>query len=327
MYKIDLKDRKILSLLDLNARMPLTKLARKVALSRQVVEYRIKRLREEKVILGVKAVFDSAVVGYNWYRVMLRLLNINKEQKAEIISYLKNHPHVFWLGEVGEDWDIVVNFVCKDNFQFNKIFEEVASKYGAFILDYEVLIYLNVYDLERSYLLEKKETRKNFFHEMRTNSKIQLDQLDREIIKVISQDAWISNLQLGQKLKVSGNTIKNRIEEMQKNKLLLGFRLFLNPSVLGYQSFMLFLKVNRLNLEREKMLFAYFKTNPNITFAVKQMGDYRIGLEIETKTVQEFQDIFIEIRGKFSDMITDFDSFPLFKDHKINYFPEGCLEE
>jgi len=326
MIQIDLKDKKILSSLDLNARMPLSELARKVGLSRQVVEYRIKRLQEEKVILGIKAVFDSGVVGYIWYRVLFRLLNVSKIKKEEIIEYLENHPHTFWLGEVGEDWDIVVNFVCKDNFQFNQIFEEIVSKYGNFLLDYEVLIYLGVHDLERSYLLDKKEPKKYFFHEMKTDPKVRIDALDREIIKELSQDAWISNLQLGLELKVSANTIKNRIQEMQKNKLLLGFRLFVNPATLGYQSFMLFLEINRLDLQKEKMLFAYFKSIPNITFAVKHIGKWRIGLEIETKSVQEFQDIFIEIRGRFAEIITDFDSFPLFKDYKINYFPEGCLK-
>ena len=48
-------------------------------------------------------------------------------------------------------------------------------------------------------------------------------------------------------------------------------------------------------------------------------------MEIETKTTEEFQDIFVDIRGKFSDIITDFESFPLFRDHAINYFPEGNL--
>ena len=41
----------------------------------------------------------------------------------------------------------------------------------------------------------------------------------------------------------------------------------------------------------------------------------------ETKDVKEFQDIFVDIRGKFSDIISDFESFPIFKDHAISYFP------
>ena len=49
-------------------------------------------------------------------------------------------------------------------------------------------------------------------------------------------------------------------------------------------------------------------------------------MEIETKSEQEFQDVFVEIRGKFSDIISDYESFPIFKDHVINYFPLGNLD-
>ena len=49
-------------------------------------------------------------------------------------------------------------------------------------------------------------------------------------------------------------------------------------------------------------------------------------MEIETKSELEFHDIFVGIRGRFSDIITGFESFPLFKDHVVNYFPDGCLK-
>ncbi|MBU1111184.1 MAG: Lrp/AsnC family transcriptional regulator [archaeon] len=323
MARIDTKDKKILHELDMNARMPLTELARKVGLSRQVVEYRIKRMQKENIIFGAIAIFDSVVVGFNWYRVAFRLLNVTKEQKDAFLLFLKDHNHINWLGEVGGNWDLVMNFICKDNFEFNSIFEEIISKYGQFIRDYEVLIYVNVYDLQRKYILENKGERKTFHHEMKYNSIIHLDQLDKSIISELSKNSLISNIELGQKLNVAGNTIKNRINEMKKSKLLLGFRLFINPSSFGYKSHMLFLEITRLNLVQEKQLYNYLKTIPNITFIVKHIGKWRIGMEIETKDEKDFQDIFVDIRGKFSEIITNFESFPIFKDYVINYFPEG----
>ncbi len=324
MVKIDLKDKRILSELDMDARMPMTILAKKVGLSRQVVEYRIKRLKRENVIFGSKAIFDSVVTGFKWYRVAFRLLNVKKEEKEELIRYLKNHKHICWLGEVGGNWDLVMNFICSDNFQFNNIFEELITKYGKLIRDYEILIYINLHDLERGYIIKKEnKQRKEFYHEMKVNPEVKLDNLDNNIIIELSKNADITNIELANKLEVTGNTIKNRINEMKKNKLLLGFRLFINPVVFGYKSHMLFLEITRLDLEKEKQLYTYLKTIPNITFIVKHIGKWRIGMEIETKDGQEFQDIFVDIRGKFSEIITDFESFPLFRDHAINYFPEG----
>lgn len=326
MPKIDTKDRKILANLDMNARMPITELAKKVGLSRQVVEYRIKRLQKNNVIFGALAIFDSVVTGHNWYRIAFRLMNATKQQKNELIDFLKNHKHMLWLGEIGGNWDLAMNFICKDNFEFNRVFEEIIKEYGNLIMDYEILIYVNVYDLQRKYILQDEKPRNEFFHEMKFNPKIKLDKLDNEIIRELSKNALISNIELGQKLNVTGNTIKNRLNQMKKNKLLLGFRLFINPSVYGYKSHMLFLEITRLDLNKEKELVNYLRSIPNTTFLVKHIGRWRYGMEIETQNIEEFQEIFVDIRGKFSNIITNFEAFPLFKDHAIDYYPEGVLD-
>ena len=326
--KLDLKDKRIIAALDMDARMPITELARHVQLSRQTVEYRIRRMQEHGVIYRAVGVFDSVVVGFKWYRVAFRLLDITQEKKDALLQYLSHHKHILWLGEGGGNWDLVMNFVCEDTFAFNKIFEDIISKYGAAILDYEVLIYVDVGDQERSYILPRQNiaNRKEFFHEMKQNHHVVLDKLDKGIIKVLAKNAWVSNLELGKQLKCSANTVKKRIQNLRKKKILLGFRLFVHVTAMGYQCHMLFLGIKRLDLEQEKKLLSYLRTIPNITFIVKHVGRWRIGMEIETKTAEEFQKIFVDIRGKFNDIISDFESFPLFKDHAFNYFPEGCLE-
>ncbi len=326
MAEIDLKDRRILSELDMDARMPLTQLAKRTGLSRQVVEYRLRRMKAEQVIFGSRATFDSVAAGFKWYRVVLRLLNVKKEEKDGLLAYLASHKHVFWLGEVGGNWDLVVNFICRDNFAFNSIFERFVSEYGKYIRDYEILIYVTVSDMERSYLLAGKRERRAFHHRMELGTFIP-DALDKEIIRELAKNADITNVELANRHGTAPNTIKNRIEEMKKRGLLLGFRLFINPSALGYQSRMLFLELMRLDLSREKELVSYLKTVPNVTFIVKHIGRWRIGTEIETRSDQEFQDIFVNIRGRFSDIVTDFESFPLFRDHVVDYYPEGILEE
>ena len=161
---------------------------------------------------------------------------------------------------------------------------------------------------------------------MKYDKEIKLDQFDKQIIQYISQNALLTNVELGQKLNVSANTIKNRINTMLKNKFILGFRLVINPKIIGYNSHLLFQEVNRLDFQKENKLVSYLKTIPEVTFITKHIGKWRIGIEIETQSDEEFQDIFIEIRGKFNEIITDFESFPLFKDYRINYFPDDCLE-
>jgi len=321
MQKIDTKDRRILSLLDMNARMPITTLAKKTRLSRQVVEYRINRMQKNNVIFGALTIFDSAAADYNWYRLALRLHQVTKEEKEQFLKYLENHPRMMWLGEVGGNWDIVFNIIAESNTEFDFLFEQIVKEWGKAIMKFEVLIYINVYDMQRNYILEDKKIREDFFHPMKVNKEIKLDETDWKIIKEISKNARKTNVELGQKLGISRNTIKNRIDNMIKNKLILGFRLIINPAAFGMEPYMLFLATNRVDPDKEQEFYQYLKSIPYVSFITKQIGRWRFGIEIEAKDEIHFQDIFVEIRGRFSELISDYETFPIFKDRTINYFP------
>jgi hypothetical protein len=109
--------------------------------------------------------------------------------------------------------------------------------------------------------------------------------------------------------------------------VILGYRSFIDLEKVGYESNMLFLQINSLDRERETELYAYLKMLPQVTFVVKHVGKWKIGMEVETKNAREFQKLLIDLRSTFDDLISDYETFPLFKDHRIDYFPKGLRVE
>jgi Lrp/AsnC family leucine-responsive transcriptional regulator len=71
MVTIDLKDRKILYELDLDARQSLTQIGKKVGLKKDVVSYRIKRMQDEGIIKNFWAAIDTFKLGYQVYRIYI----------------------------------------------------------------------------------------------------------------------------------------------------------------------------------------------------------------------------------------------------------------
>ena len=65
-YKLDAIDKQIIFELDRNARIPETKLAKKVNRSKESVRYRIKKLQEEKILLGYRTWFDPSKLGFTF---------------------------------------------------------------------------------------------------------------------------------------------------------------------------------------------------------------------------------------------------------------------
>ena len=91
MQKIDLKDRKILYELDLNCRKSNAQIGKKIGLSRKVVEYRIKRMENEGIIISYWTAINTMRLGYYVYRIYISFQDITSEIKNEIINYFVNY--------------------------------------------------------------------------------------------------------------------------------------------------------------------------------------------------------------------------------------------
>ena len=86
MEKIDLKDRKILYQLDLDARQSLTQVGKKVGLKKDVVAYRVKRMQDEGIIKNFWTVINTFKLGYNVFRIYINFHYVSTQIKNDIIQ-------------------------------------------------------------------------------------------------------------------------------------------------------------------------------------------------------------------------------------------------
>ena len=74
--ELDLKDKKILTELEMNARIPHSELGKRIGLSKQVIKYRIEKLEKGKYIQGYNALIDLERLGETIYVVYLKLIKL-----------------------------------------------------------------------------------------------------------------------------------------------------------------------------------------------------------------------------------------------------------
>ncbi len=119
MLHIDLKDKKILLELDLNSRTSFSSIAKKVNLSKEVVNYRINRLIENQVITNFTCIIDYSKINVLAFRTFLKLCNLEKEKFEEILNYLKRVSQIGWGVTIIGRWDINFIFWCRDVSEFS----------------------------------------------------------------------------------------------------------------------------------------------------------------------------------------------------------------
>ena len=86
---LDTKDKKILYHLDMDARIPLSILSKRVGLSREVVYYRIKQLEKKGIIENYYTVIDITKLEQIYCRVFLKYRTMTHENEQKLLGYCK----------------------------------------------------------------------------------------------------------------------------------------------------------------------------------------------------------------------------------------------
>jgi len=130
MIKIDLNDWKILNQLDLNCRQSDAKIGKKTRISKQVVNYRIKNLIDNKIITSFPPHINIAKLGYSPYKIYLQFRALTKTKEEEMWNYLIKQPNIVWVISCSGKWDLIFGIASKDIEQFDKILSEFMNKYS-----------------------------------------------------------------------------------------------------------------------------------------------------------------------------------------------------
>src|SRR3989338_4692974 len=155
--KLDLKDKKLIYNLDFNARASYSYLAKKIGLSKQGIEYKIKNLIKKGVIKGFYPVINVPKLGFKYCRLMLTLRNITEKDKEEIINYFIDSDKVFWLFSMQGPYDLILVIWARSISEFKDFVENLESLYGHFIKRKVETIATDVIHLKHRFLLRKND--------------------------------------------------------------------------------------------------------------------------------------------------------------------------
>src|SRR4030042_4644277 len=245
-FKLDLKDQKILTLLDENSRLSNSQIAKKVGLSKPAVEYRLKRFEKNNIIFRYYTIVDFTKLGYSQYKLYFKFQNTSIEDEQKITEYWNNDKNSVWVGEIRGRWDLAVSILAKSNFEFGKILNSFMNQFSNFILEKDVLLteYSPIYS--RDYLAEKKHTE---FVYGTPKEIYKLDGADTKILKELSNNARINIVELAEKLKLTRDIINYRIKKLTKEKVIVQYRCYLNLHKIGINLYKIILRTKNLNEE------------------------------------------------------------------------------
>ena len=127
MDKIDKLDKKILSILSLNARMPFKDVAAECGVSRAAIHQRVAKLTNLGIIKGSQFIIDPEKIGYETCAYVGLYLK-NPEQFDHVVDELKKIPEVVECHYTTGQYAVFVKVYAKDNEHLRDILSDKIQK-------------------------------------------------------------------------------------------------------------------------------------------------------------------------------------------------------
>lgn len=322
MENLDLKDRKILYQLDLNCRQSNAQIGKKVGLSRKVVEYRIKRMEEEGIIKNYWTAINAFRLGYEVFRIYINYQNITPKIENEIIDYFTNCKNIWAVISSKGVIDLTVILWMKNNYEFFKFWNKTQEQYESYMSQVNINNYIKTVDFEKTYLINDKDDKSNRkLYELDCSAEdIKIDELDYKILNELALNGRMPLIELSEKFDSSSQTIKYRINNLKKLKIILAFRIHLDYEKINLKHFKvdIFLKKKKY----KKVINDYLISKPYTQCLNTAVGWADLEPEIVVKNFDVLDKIFEKIQQKYPGYIKKYNYWIGETYHKERWLPE-----
>ncbi len=134
---------------------------------------------------------------------------------------------------------------------------------------------------------------------------MKLDLKDRKLLYWLDQNSRASNKELARKVGLSEQGIGYKLKTLEKEGVIRKYITFVNTLALGYSHYKVLLRLQNINLQKEKEIIDYLVNHKHIRWVVSCSGGWDLNFSIMAKEPQEFVQIYRDIENEFGEFIAE----------------------
>ncbi|WP_051202199.1 transcriptional regulator AsnC [Ferrimonas senticii] len=120
-----------------------------------------------------------------------------------------------------------------------------------------------------------------------------IDNLDKQILVALQQDARVAYAELAKRFAVSPATIHVRVEKLKATGVICGTQVMLDPRALGYQV-CCFIGINLKAAGDYPAVLAQLEALPEVTEAYYTTGHYSIFIKIRCRNIDDLHRLLVD---------------------------------
>lgn len=312
-------DRHILYELDVNARQPLNSIAKKLKINKDTLKYRIKRMEDENIILGYQTFVNHGKLGFFGTRFNLKLQNTTPEIEEDIIKTIKDDLKVGFFVSVEGNIDYSIWVVTKSIQELNEFWQKLQEKFQQYLQEVKIGIYTRIDHYPRSSLIDKNNTVSFPFYTVDSPEKI--NNMELNLLKLISKNARMTILELARQLKITPKTAASKIKSLEKHGIISGYSVILNVEKLGYQYYKLHIDLQNTTPQLLRKWNQFLLMHPYVTYRDYVIGGNSTEIEMQLPGEKELRNFIDEMKREFSPIIRQHEVLFFYKEHKLLSMP------
>src|SRR3989339_213983 len=316
---MDVKDKKLLYLLDLNSKLKESDLAKQLGTSKQVINYRIKRFENEGIIKKFQSVLNLESLGISIYaNIYFKIIGADKKKETEILDLLVKNDKVGYVALLGGRFDLSIVLVAKNIQELEDALNEIVKRFPDELKEHIISLRTIGLKFHKKYLFQdRNEENKKIL--TKENHLVKIDELDTKILRELSKNSRESIVSISEKLKEPFSTIRIRIKNLEEKRVIAGYSLLFDLNKIGMLNYKIFIKTKDKSEEAYKKLVGFAKAYKNITWFFKTLGEHDFELRVEVESQEKYQEIVKEIRSEFSSIVSDLETIIVFNELKEDY--------
>jgi Lrp/AsnC family leucine-responsive transcriptional regulator len=293
------KDILILKNLVENGRESSSSISKKIDLGREIVNYRIKRLIKENLIVKFIPKINEEALNYKEYIILIKLNLEDELSKEKFIKEKIGNKYLLYFVKSNSGWDLIVRLFASSVEEFKLKLNEILENFSSVLANYYTIISSDKIKEEEKRILTQKlfnENLSNDYKSIKNKPKehisTSLDEKDKEILKFLETDARIQYKDIAEKLSISSDTVKYRIDKMKSMGVIKSFEPVINFTKLGLYEYASIIRFKFLNNEEEEKLLNYINKKEEIIKAIKNLNneEFFLNLVFENETsILEFE--------------------------------------
>jgi len=312
MHTLDSLDKKILTVLDANARTPVTRIAKQVNAAKETVAYRLRNL-EKTIIKGYYPIIDTGALGCRYYKIFLKLNPLPAQQRIALLTFIVAQPHVAQVLELEGPYDVQVFYLATSPTDLEGFLQALGRQHAQGIQRQEVLMVQTMYRFNHR-LSDEAPYREEIVSA--ESARQPLDETSWVLLKSLCSNARTPLIELARRAGISAPAAYHKLKSL---KMILGTHIAIDYEKLGLLHYHLAWNAN--NPSDNASIIHYCREMTRCIFATTMIGVYNASAEIMVASSAELHTVINGLLDRHANALRGFDALLIYQEHFINLYP------